>query len=368
MFSGMGGNALALHGLFEPALYCDISNAARKTLAKNIKAGRLPPAPIFQDVRALTREHVKGKIDAIIASFPCQGLSPLGLRNGFQHKETGLFSEIVRLIDELAPDIVFMENVPNVLNKEMHRVAEDLGSRGFELRWVVLGAHALGAPQVRNRWFCLCLRESAYGKRWEGLPPKACFEWKDPPRRTVPPLEDMYRSTRCALLGNAVVPDVVRMAFFHLASKFGTADPFGGGTLVIEDMEEELLESDFRLDEEVGSYPRAGVYREGMVYAWQLPTFERPNIGIRLVAELPKTVSKKVRSPLLTSTTLRTWSTPRKGMVMSCRVLTERSARDLPTQVVFAEDTPDEDRKYQISANWVEWLMGYPQDYTRFED
>lgn len=364
----MGGNALALHGLFEPLLYCDISNAARKTLAKNIKRGLLPPAPILQDVRSLTKDQVGGKVDAIVASFPCQGLSPLGLRNGFQHKETGLFSEIVRLVDELAPDIVFMENVPNVLNKEMHRVTKDLGSRGFELRWVVLGAHSLGAPQVRNRWFCLCLRHSAYGKTWDNLTPRDAFEWKDPPRRTVPPLEDMYRSTRCALLGNSVVPDVVRMAFFHLASGFGNADPFCGGSLAIEDMEEELLESDFRFEEEIASYPRAGVYREGIVYPRPLPVHERPNIGIRLVSELPKTVSKKVRSPLVTCTTLRTWSTPRKGMVMSCRVLTERSARDLPTQVVFAEDTPDEDRKYQISANWVEWLMGYPQNYTRFED
>lgn len=381
LFSGIGGNAYALRGLFKTVLYCDISANARKSIKRNIERGILDEAPVLSDVRqldasilnsirAINKDNIE-HIDAIIGSFPCQGLSPLGPRTGFSHAETGLFHEIVRIASVFNPKILFMENVPNVLNKEIRVIARCLGDLGYELRWVVMGAHGLGAPQVRNRWFCLCVRNEGNDDgplaEWKGLAPVEQFKWEYPPRRTVPPLEDMYRSARCALLGNSVVPDVVRQAFFFLASGMRDWSPaFDGGDASIRNMDAELLESDFCVEEDLERFPRCGVWREGRVYECEAPTFPRPNINLRLLSEMPTSVSKKVRSPIITETTLKTFSTPRKGSVIACKTLTERSARDLPTQLKFAEDTPQEDRQYQMSANWVEWLMGYPQDYTRF--
>lgn len=62
----------------------------------------------------------------------------MGRQQGYNHAGSGLYEHILRLIDELLPSVVFLENVPAILRLGMKRVAESLTQRGFEIRWCVL--------------------------------------------------------------------------------------------------------------------------------------------------------------------------------------------------------------------------------------
>ena len=82
-----------------------------------------------------------------------------------------------------------------------------------------------------------------------------------------------------------------------------------------------------------------------------------------------KKPSKLQTSPLVTKPiTARRWATPRFGIVSAANYLTQRSLRDLPSQARFERSTPDGMRQGQISAEFVEYLMGYPIGWTEFTE
>lgn len=121
LFTGVGGITLALKGIAEPVAYCDSSVQARRVLQDNVRAGRLPRAPVCKDVRTLDlawlRAHgVDGQVDMIAGGFPCVGFSTMGLRRGFQDPGSGLFAEVLRLVDLFSCPLLLLENVPNLLN------------------------------------------------------------------------------------------------------------------------------------------------------------------------------------------------------------------------------------------------------------
>jgi site-specific DNA-cytosine methylase len=138
LFSGIGGLTLALHGLAEPLVYCDIEAASRAVLHDNMKLGRLPTAVVSTDVTQLDPAWIKqnaptGSPEAIVAGFPCVGFSSVGKHEGFQNPATSLFNSILRLVDIL-PSVrwLFLENVPQILKSGMSHVVHELHTRrGF---------------------------------------------------------------------------------------------------------------------------------------------------------------------------------------------------------------------------------------------
>ena len=86
---------------------------------------RLPSAPICPDIKELSTEWLRnhsaprGMIDLLVGGFPCVGFSLLGKQEGFKEAQSGLFSHMLRLVDELMPALVFVENVPAVLKLGM---------------------------------------------------------------------------------------------------------------------------------------------------------------------------------------------------------------------------------------------------------
>ena len=158
LFSGIGGFSLGLErtGGFETVAFCEIEPFPRKVLAKH-----WPKVPCYEDVRTLTGDVLARDgiaVDVITGGFPCQDLSVAGKRAGLDGKRSGLWSEIVRLIGELRPRYVIVENVANLLSGPSEkrggwfgRVLGDLAECGYDAEWENIPASEVGAPQSRER-------------------------------------------------------------------------------------------------------------------------------------------------------------------------------------------------------------------------
>jgi hypothetical protein len=165
-FSGIGGIALALEGLSFPVMYCEIDPVCLAVLARRIECGDLPRAPFDTDVRALTGQRLLALPQPprmLTFGSPCQDLSSVGKRRGLQHgPRSSLFYEAMRICRE-CPSIewIFWENVQGALQKEMPQVLGEMAASGYaDLRYMVLSAAEVGAPQLRQRIFVLGHREA----------------------------------------------------------------------------------------------------------------------------------------------------------------------------------------------------------------
>lgn len=155
LFSGIGGLALALEPWVQPIAYCENDRYAQSLLLSRMRAGLLPLGPIWDDVRSLSGESF-GDVDIISGGFPCQDISSAGRGAGMeQGSRSGLFFEIVRLVQEVRPTFVFLENVPAIRTRGLSRVLSEFTALGYDCRWTVVSAAEVSAPHLRKRWFLL---------------------------------------------------------------------------------------------------------------------------------------------------------------------------------------------------------------------
>lgn len=155
LFSGIGGNSLALAPWVNTIAYCEGDRHAQAVLLSRMREGLLPSRPIWDDVRTLRGDGLP-PIDIIIGGFPCQDISVAGKGAGLVNgKRSGLFYEISRLAEEVEPTFLFLENVPAIRTRGLDAVIEELTRLGYDLRWTMLSAESVGAPHKRNRWFLL---------------------------------------------------------------------------------------------------------------------------------------------------------------------------------------------------------------------
>jgi DNA (cytosine-5)-methyltransferase 1 len=219
LFSGIGGMDL---GLERAGMRCvfqvEIDDYCRRVLAKH-----WPDVPRYGDIREVTGEQL-GYCDVLAGGFPCQDVSQIGGRAGIEGPQSGLWAEFVRLVDEIRPRYVLVENTPGLLGRGMGRVLGDLAMLGFDAEWEVLAACEMGAPHTRERVFIVAYPEvvrrakSRWPASWQGRYPSLkargsrrtdCWE-HDPNQsgmgRVVHGVPD--RVERVAALGNAVVPQV----------------------------------------------------------------------------------------------------------------------------------------------------------------
>ncbi len=172
LFSGIGGFSLGLErtGGFETVAFCEIEDYPRRVLAKH-----WPDVPIYAD--ALRRDGIT--VDVICGGSPCQDLSFAGKRAGIEGARSGLWSEYARLIGEIRPRYVLVENVPGLLSLGMGTVLGGLSSLGYDATWDCVPASAIGAPHRRNRVWLVAY---ARGQQHEGnVADTACHGWQ--PRR-----------------------------------------------------------------------------------------------------------------------------------------------------------------------------------------
>ena len=113
--------------------------------------GLLPPFPIWDDIQTFDGRPWRGIVDVVSGGFPCQDISVAGKGDGLDGERSGLWKEMARVICEVRPRFVFVENSPMLTSRGLGRVLGDLASMGFDARWGVLGAADVGAPHYRDR-------------------------------------------------------------------------------------------------------------------------------------------------------------------------------------------------------------------------
>lgn len=151
LFSGIGGFSLGLErtGGFETVAFCEIEPFPRKVLAKH-----WPEVPCYDDVRTLTAERLAADgiaVDVICGGFPCQDLSSSGSGLGLKGERSGLWYEYARLIGEIRPRFVIVENSPELLDRWLGDILKTLASFGMYAEWHCIPAGAFGAPHRRDR-------------------------------------------------------------------------------------------------------------------------------------------------------------------------------------------------------------------------
>lgn len=154
LFSGIGGIDVALAEWVRPVAYCEIEPYAAGVLFSRMDAGVLPAAPIWPDVRTLSKS-ILPHVDIVYGGFPCQDISCAGRGAGLAGKRSGLFFEILRLVDELKPQFIFLENVPAILTRGGLEATGEIARRGYDCRWTIVSAAEVGAPHLRKRWWLL---------------------------------------------------------------------------------------------------------------------------------------------------------------------------------------------------------------------
>lgn len=155
LFSGIGGGAYALAPWVKPVAYCENDEYAQGVLLERQCQGEIPVAPIWDDIRTLTSEHLPFPVDIIYGGFPCQDISVAGAGAGLEGKRSVLFFEVLRLAKEIQPSFVLLENVPALRTRGLFRVIQELSAAGYVGRAISLSALEVGANHKRDRVWIL---------------------------------------------------------------------------------------------------------------------------------------------------------------------------------------------------------------------
>ena len=164
LFAGIGGFDL---GLERCGLVCkwqvEIDPFCRQVLAKH-----WPSVPRHDDVATFppgdwTDEALA--VDLICAGWPCQDISISGKGAGLNGSRSRLFFDAVRVARQLKARWLFLENVPALFSNGMGHVLKTLAESGFNARWQMLSAQAVGAPHKRDRVFILATAANCNGQR-----------------------------------------------------------------------------------------------------------------------------------------------------------------------------------------------------------
>lgn len=315
LFSGIGGFSYALNDVCETVGYCELDVSCQSILYDNMKKNCIDAAPIFDDIITLDPRAVPPEVRMLVAGSPCQDISVANTNGeGIRGRRSCLLAHVLRLAEGL-PKVhtVFLENSCNISSDDMSTVLTDLSRIGFTARWGIFSASQLGAPHMRRRWFCLATRAEASQVRLRDHKTKQ-HDWKhERVSRLVRRENASSALKRCSVLGNSVVPQVVRYAF---------------GTLNNQEMQ-------------------------------------------RTQATVPLPLRMKLDHKTLT---LPRWGTPCKTVTSWYHYrLSRRSACNMANQLFHDERTPSlvsgynikQAKEWMVNPQFVEWTMGYPTDYTR---
>jgi DNA (cytosine-5)-methyltransferase 1 len=152
LFAGAGGGILGGRLLgWRTRCAVEINAYARSVLLARQRDGMLDQFPIWDDVCTFDGRPWAGSIDVVSGGFPCQDISAAGAGAGIEGEKSGLWTEMARIIGEVRPAHVFVENSPMLTSRGLGRVLGDLASLGFDARWGVVSAEDCGAWHERER-------------------------------------------------------------------------------------------------------------------------------------------------------------------------------------------------------------------------
>ena len=169
LFAGIGGIRQSFENHGGKCIFSsEIDPFAKFTYYTNF--GEVP----FGDITKISVDSIP-KHDILCAGFPCQPFSHIGKREGFEHPTQGtMFYEIVRIIKDKKTPVLFLENVPGLINHDdgntLQIIIETLQTMGYKVHHTVLDASHFGIPQKRKRFYLVAF-----------LDQKIQFEFPKPP-------------------------------------------------------------------------------------------------------------------------------------------------------------------------------------------
>lgn len=161
LFAGAGGGILGGKLLgWQTICYVEREPYPVEIIKARIQDGWLDDAPIWDDVTTFDGRPWAGLVDVITAGFPCQPWSAAGKRAG-EADERNLWPDTIRVICEVRPEWVLLENSPRLLTQQYFgRILADLAEGGFGVRWDCIPAAAVGAPHLRDRLWIMAHADS----------------------------------------------------------------------------------------------------------------------------------------------------------------------------------------------------------------
>lgn len=238
LFAGAGGGILGGKLLgWRTVCAVEIDSYARRVLLARQADGCLEPFPIWDDVTTFDGNPWRGRVDVVSGGFPCQDISSAGKGAGIDGERSGLWAEFARIIGEVQPAYVWVENSPMLVIRGLDRVLWDLAALGYDARWGVFGSADAGLPTARDRlWIMACptVRKCYTGhyepeSRGKRLREKWASDTRE--RRTYADGRSAIAFPECAsvdygmaywmdelkAIGNGQVPAVVKLAWRTLA-------------------------------------------------------------------------------------------------------------------------------------------------------
>ena len=152
LFAGAGGGILGGH-LLGWTTVCAVERDAyaAAVLAQRQNDRLLAPFPIWSNVSTFDGRAWRGLIDVVSGGFPCQDISTAGKGAGINGARSGLWGEMARIIGEVRPQFVWVENSPMLVGRGLTRVIGDLTQMGYDAQWCIVSASDIGAPHKRDR-------------------------------------------------------------------------------------------------------------------------------------------------------------------------------------------------------------------------
>jgi DNA (cytosine-5)-methyltransferase 1 len=152
LFAGAGGGILGGHLLgWRTICAVEWDAYARDVLVARQNDGCLEAFPIWDDVQTFDGRPWRGRVDVVSGGFPCQDISCAGKGAGIEGERSSMWKHMARIIGEVLPQFVFVENSPMLVGRGLAVVIADLTEMGYDARWGVVGAHHAGAPHKRDR-------------------------------------------------------------------------------------------------------------------------------------------------------------------------------------------------------------------------
>ena len=230
LFSGIGGFELGLERAIpslETVWQVEQDKFCQKVLKKH-----WPNALLFDDVKTVGKHNLE-PVDILCGGFPCQDISTAGKGKGLKGAQSGLWFEMLRIISELRPKIVVLENVAAITFRGLNTVVYGLTENGYGVEWQIISARQFGAPHIRKRWFAVAYskcklaqiqtkRQQSSVEKFRSLSPNRSTQWES---RTIEPVVSrmdngiprrMDRIKRLKSLGNAIVPQCSEYIGMHI--------------------------------------------------------------------------------------------------------------------------------------------------------
>jgi DNA (cytosine-5)-methyltransferase 1 len=221
LFSGIGGLDLGLEQGFADAGHASktVFQVEIEDFPHKVLQQRFPQATQYRDVCSFAVVGLPAPeyVDVLCGGPPCQSWSVAGKQKGFEDPRGQLSHEYLRIVNDLLPRFVVIENVPGY-KKAMPSIVGSLLNLGYTVQWDILPAAAVGAPHLRKRIFVVGMRDSGMLLDFHQTRPEAAWDELDVYPTKMP--KGKTDSKRIRALGNAVVPQVGAWVARSLSNPF----------------------------------------------------------------------------------------------------------------------------------------------------